>query len=222
MIVRQLPLDFSSAPAPTFDNFIAGPNAELLARLRAAAAGAPDEPIIYLWGEPGSGRSHLLRATVNAAGADAAYLAADADYAPADAHRLVAADDVERLDETRQIALFGWINRARDDGGAVIASGSVPPARLALREDLKTRLGWGLVYRVELLRDEDKAQHLRAEAERRGLKLPDEVVAYLLSRLPRDLVSLNAALDQLDRYSLARQRPISVPLVRELLSESTG
>lgn len=217
--MQQLPLDLSSAPAPTFDNFIAGSNAELLARLRAAAAGAPDEAVIYLWGEPGSGRSHLLRATVNAAGADAAYLAADADYARADMHRLVAADDVEHLDEPRQIVLFGWINRARDGGGAVIASGSVPPARLALREDLKTRLGWGLVYRVALLRDEDKARRLRAEAERRGLKLPDDVVAYLLSRLPRDLESLVTVLDRVDRHSLARQRQVTLALVRDALRE---
>jgi DnaA family protein len=219
MIGRQLSLSLSPPPEPTLENFVAGSNVELLVRLRSAAAGAPDEPVIFLWGESGSGRTHLLRAVAAAAG-DGVYLAAEADYAAAQAKRLISADDVERLDPTRQIALFGLLNRAREARGVVIAAGPVPPAGLALREDLKTRLGWGLVYRVQPLTDEDKARQLRAEAERRGLRLPDEVVSYLLARVPRDLHSLMGVLDRLDRHSLARQRQVSVPLVREILAGS--
>lgn len=217
MIVRQLPLALTPPPDPTLENFVPGSNLELLERLRSAAAGAPDEPVIFLWGEPGCGRTHLLRGV--AAAADAAYLSADADYASAGGRRLIAVDDVDRLDEARQVTLFGMLNRARETRGVVIAAGPLPPAQLALREDLKTRLGWGLVYRVQSLSDDDKARHLRAEAGRRGLRLPDEVVAYLLARAPRDLPSLMAVLDRLDRHSLARHRPITVPLVRELLSD---
>ena len=198
---RQLPLDISPAPEPTFDSFIAGANAEALERVRALAAGELQEAIVYLWGEPGSGRSHLLRAA--------------ARENPA----LVVADDVERLDAPDQQALFLAINAARDGQAPVLAAGVDAPAGLALREDLRTRLGWGLVYQLKPLTDLEKAMHLRAEAGRRGLKLTDEVVWYLLHHLPRDLASLNGVLEVLDRHSLAEQRPVTLPLIREALSE---
>ena len=108
---------------------------------------------------------------------------------------------------------------AREGRAHVLAAGGAAPAGLALREDLRTRLGWGLVYQLKPLTDVQKAMHLRAEAGRRGLRLTDEVVWYLLHHLPRDLASLNAVLETLDRHSLARQRPITLPLIREALSE---
>jgi DnaA family protein len=200
--MRQLPLPISAAGEPSLDNYVAGANAEALERLRALACGRLREAIVYLWGESGSGKSHLLRAVgrLNAS--------------------LVLAVDVERLDAAGQQALFSAINAARDGGPAVIAAGDAPPAQLALREDLRTRLAWGLVYRLKPLSDADKALHLRAEAARRGLRLTDEVVAYLLNHLPRDLGSLTEVLERLDRHSLARQRPLTVALVREALSNS--
>jgi DnaA family protein len=198
---RQLPLEISPPAEPAFDNFIAGANAEALERVRALAAGRLQEAILYLWGEAGSGRTHLLRAAGRANPG------------------LVIADDVETLDAAAQQALFVAINAAREGQAAVLAAGSAPPAGLALREDLRTRLGWGLVYQLRPLSDPEKALHLRAEALRRGLRLTDEAVWYLLHRLPRDVESLNAVLDRLDRYSLARQRPVTLPLIREVLSE---
>lgn len=197
---RQLPLDISKPAEPAFDNFIAGANAEALERVRALAAGTLAEPIVYLWGSRGSGRSHLLRAAARAN------------------RELVIADDVEALDAAAQQSLFIAINAAREGAAAVLAAGSAPPAALALREDLRTRLAWGLVYQLHPLGDAEKAQQLRAEAARRGLGLSDEVVAYLLHRLPRDLGSLNAVLDALDRHALARQRPVTLALVKEALS----
>src|SRR5438105_2547172 len=124
--MRQLPLPISAAAQPGLDNYIAGANAEALERVRALASGELKEAIVYLWGEPGSGRTHLLRA---AAGANPA---------------LVIADDVDTLEAAAQQALFLAINAAREGGPAVLAAGNAPPARLALREDLRTRLGWGL------------------------------------------------------------------------------
>jgi len=200
--MRQLPLEISSPAAPSLDNFVAGANAEALAAVRALAAGERPEAIVYLWGEPGSGRTHLLRAATRANPG------------------LVAADDVETLDATAQQALFNAINAAREGQTAVLAAGSAPPAGLALREDLRSRLGWGLVYQLRAPSDADKAGYLRAEAARRGLRLREEVLAYLLTHLPRDLASLNAVLDSLDRYSLATQRPLTLPLVREALQKS--
>jgi DnaA family protein len=200
--MRQLPLEISPPAAPSLDNFVAGANAEALAAVRALAAGGRPEAVVYLWGERGSGRTHLLRAATLANPG------------------LIAADDVETLDATAQQALFNAINAARDGQAAVLAAGGAPPAALSLREDLRTRLAWGLVYQLRAPSDADKAAHLRAEAARRGLRMPEEVLAYLLNHLPRDLASLNAVLDALDRYSLATQRPLTLPLVRQALQKS--
>ncbi len=182
--MQQLPLEISPKPEPAFDNFLPGANAEALSRVRALAEGSLREAIVYLWGEPGSGRSHLLRAAARSNPS------------------LAIVDDVESLDAPAQQALFNAINAAR--------------------EDLRTRLAWGLVYQLKPLSDAEKGEHLKAEAARRGLQLSDEVVGSLLTRLPRDLYSLNALLDRLDRHSLARQRPLTLPLVREVLQSNTG
>jgi len=198
--MQQLPLEISCPPEPTLDNFIAGANAEALARVRALAEGVLDESVVYLWGEAGTGRSHLLHAAARVGG-----------------ERLVCADDVGGLHAAGQQALFNAINAAREGGPAVLAAGDAPPAQIALRPDLASRLGWGLVYQLHPLTDAHKAAWLRAEAAQRGLQLGGDVVDYLLTRLPRDLPSLAALLAQLDRYALARKRPITLPLVREFL-----
>jgi len=101
----------------------------------------------------------------------------------------------------------------------VLAAGNAPPAQLPLREDLKSRLAWGLVYQVKPLADEERAAYLRAESARRGFKLPDEVISYLLSRMRRDLRSLTSVLDRLDRFSLETKRAVTLPLVREAFKE---
>ncbi len=196
-MTRQLALPISPPSEPTLENFVPGANAELLARLRALAAGELAESVLYLWGEAGSGRSHLLAASARPG--------------------LVVADDVERLEATGQIALFNAINAARDAGGTVLAAGNAPPAQLALRDDLKSRLAWGLVYQVKPLTDAEKALTLHGEAARRGLKLSDEVVWYLLTHVRRDLRSLIALLDRVDRASLEQRRAVTLPLVRELI-----
>ena len=197
--MRQLALGISPPPQPTLDNFVPGANAELLARLRDLAAGRSAEFVIYLWGEPGSGRTHLLRASVRPG--------------------VTVADDVEALDGSDQVLLFNAINDARETGRTVLAAGGAPPARLPLREDLRTRLGWGLVYQVKPLTDAERAVFLRAEAGRRGMRLADDVVWYLLTRVRRDLASLGAILDLLDRTSLEKQRQITLPLVRDALRD---
>jgi len=199
--MQQLVLDIGPPAAPAFDNFVAGPNAEALARVRSLAEGKLLEAIVYLWGAPGSGRTHLLRAAARAN------------------PELVIADDVESLEPAAQQQLFAAINAARDGGAPVLAAGPRAPAGLDLREDLRTRLAWGVVYQLRPLGDAEKAEHLRAEAGRRGLRLSGEVVGYLLTRFPRDLPSLNGVLDALDRYSLAAKRPVTLPLVREALEK---
>ena len=199
--MQQLPLEISPPLEADFGNFVVGPNGEALARVRELAAGNAHERIVYLWGASGCGRTHLLRA---AARANAA---------------LVVADDVDSLDAPGEQALFVAINEARDGGAGVLAAGPKPPAQLALRPDLRTRLAWGLVYELLPVGDEDKARHLQSQAEARGLRLSDDIVRYLLTRLPRDLASLQSVLEVLDRYSLMRQRALTLPLVKEALAE---
>jgi DnaA-homolog protein len=195
--MKQLALGISPLPQPTLENFVPGANAELLARLREFQSGKFPEVILYLWGEAGSGKSHLLQAC---AGPNVV-------------------DDVEKLDDASQIRLFNAINEARQSGGKVLAAGNAPPAQLPLREDLKSRLAWGLVYQVKPLTDAERAVYLRGEAERRGMRVADEVIWYLLTHVRRDLPTLAAILDELDRASLEKQRQITLPLVREALKD---
>lgn len=192
--MKQLALGISPPPQPSLDNFVPGPNAELLARLREFRDGSCPEVVLYLWGEQGSGKTHLMRACGGV-------------------------DDVEKLDDASQIALFNSINEARQSGGRVLVAGNAPPAQLPLREDLRTRLAWGLVYQLKTLSDEERALYLRGEAARRGMALPDDVVAFLLTRMRRDLRSLAAILDRLDRFSLETKRPITLALLRDALKE---
>jgi len=219
--VSQLLLDIAPDRQPTLDNFVAGRNLELLSVLRHALAGGSSERSFYLWGEAGSGRSHLLHACVRAAldeRRSAVYAQGSvprmASEGPAE---VVAVDDVERLDEAAQIELFDLYNRMRDSGGILLVSGTQSPLHLRLRDDLRTRLGWGLVYQVHGLSDAEKKQALMQHAQSRGFALPPEVTQYLLRHGRRDLPSLMAALDALDEHSLRLHRAPSVPLLKEIL-----
>src|SRR3989441_10566777 len=151
--MRQLPLQISPPAEPRFENYLAGANVEALARVRALAAGSLHEAIVYLWGEPGSGRTHLLRAAAHAN------------------PELFIADDVETLDSAAQQALFVAVNAARDGQAAVLAAGAAPPAPRPFRGDLRTPPASGLVYQLKLLTDAAKALYLRAPAGRPGPRL---------------------------------------------------
>jgi len=219
--MRQLPLQIALDFTPDLGNFVAGRNTELLHALEATAAGKLAERFLYLWGGAGVGKSHLLRGAVAAArraGLRACYLAAGAALTETTGCDFVAVDDVTRLDGAAQIALFNRYNQLKDEGGRLLAAGSCAPARLALRADLVTRLGWGLVFQTHGLDDSEKAAALAAHARARGFRLSAEVANYLLNRWRRDLPSLVAAVEALDRYSLETQRPVTVPLLREILT----
>jgi DnaA family protein len=225
-MMKQLTLDIAPAPQPAFGNFVAGNNVQVIAALRAALSGPPSERELCLWGEEGSGKTHLLKAGAAFAGESrAAYIAcanagfAPADFAGLDAGAQLAVDDVDQLDDAGQIALFNLINRRKAAGahGALIVSCKKPPARTGLRADLASRLAQSLVLEVVALSDADKAAALAQHAQSRGIKLADDVTRYLLTRVKRDLPTLIAVLDALDRYSLEQQRPVTVPLLRDIL-----
>lgn len=211
---QQLPLDLLQPPQPTFASYVVGRNAEAVAALRALAAGT-GERFVYLWGSTGSGRSHLLQALAAATGARICESPAPPfEFDPA--LRLYLVDEVDRLPEDGQQRLFRLLNEVRaTPAAAIVTTGSLPPAQLALRDDVRTRLGWGLVYQLHGLTDAEKADALRARAATRGLTLTQDVLDYLLTHMPRDMRTLIAVLDALDAHAMAAKRAITVPLIRE-------
>jgi DnaA family protein len=222
--VKQLALDFSVAVEPTLDNFAVGRNAELVEHLRVLALSRTSERVLYLWGAPGSGRTHLIKAALAAfrtAGGYACYVACEhsTSFSRAlDDAGAVGVDDVELLSDTGQVGLFNLYNTLLDRHASLIVSGDAPPSGLTLRPDLVTRLAAGLVYEVHGLNDAEKAHALAEHAALRGFTLAPEVCDYLLSHVPRDMAVLLALVDTLDRQSLEQQRPVTVPMVRAVLA----
>jgi DnaA family protein len=208
--MRQLLLDFTRAPAPTFENYVHGGNAELLHALESASRGAPAERVVYMWGESGAGKTHLLKAFAAASGARYARGEDLGEVPP-----MLALDDVERMPEPDQIRLFNAFNEGAFRFLAVSARSA--PRDVALRRDLATRLATGLTYLVLPLTDGEKQAALAAHAKVRGIALGEEISSYLLTHSRRDMGSLVAALDCLDRYSLETGRPITVPLLKDAL-----
>ena len=211
--MRQLTLDLLPESPPTLDNFVAGGNAETVAALTGWLAGARAETSFCLWGETGSGRSHLLLAS----GFTYVDAARDPRLAAAPEAGQLAVDHVEALDETGQIALFNHFNRLKTAAGMLLTAADRPPAHLAVREDLRTRLGSGLIYRLQPLSDAEKAAALAAQARERALKLTPEAIEYLMRHAPRDMRTLSAFIVALDHYTLERKRAVTLPLLRELL-----
>jgi len=217
--LTQLLLDLQPAQAPSLDNFIVGDNQELLVRLRALAEpGCFDT--IYLWGPDGNGKSHLLAATASLVLRRRPALLLtqpSATELAAPPGGLLIVDEVDALDDAAQIALFRIFNTARLLGLGLLLAGRKPPLKLKLREDLRTRIGQALIYEVKTLNDEQKATALRRHALERGFRVDDGLVRYLLSHGRRDLPSMMAVLDHLDRATLQRQRPATLPMLKEAL-----
>lgn len=218
--MTQLLLNIAPDWVPTLDNFVVGRNIELLSALRHSMEGKASERCFFVWGEAGSGKSHLLQAIVE----QARVLGQSAIYANAaipQIAQVVAVDNAEQLDEAAQIDLFQLYNRTRESGSMLLVSGKAAPAHLDLRDDLRTRLGWGLVYQVHALNDAEKARALEQHALARGLALPREVTQYLLRHGRRDLPALLALLDALDEHCLRLKRAPSVPLLKEVMAGQT-
>jgi DnaA family protein len=234
--MRQLPLPLGTALEPSFDNFLPGANDAVLAHLRslvgtmtvehAQPEGAAPLPPVYLWGPPGSGKTHLLRALClaveGAGGATRSFAALDppTEPAPTTAPRLVTIDGCDSLDGPAQARAFrAFVDAAGSGTTRIVAAGGVPPVDLPLREDLRSRLGWGPVFALAPLPDAQTRDALQREAGRRGITLGDGVLDHLLTRFARDLKHLMALLDRLDRYALAQSRSVTLPLLRQMLGD---
>jgi len=228
--MSQLLLDIAPDRRPTLDNFVVGRNLELVSALRHALSGDSSERFFYVWGGTGSGKTHLLQACVSAAQdmqQNAVYAQGNVPPVVLDmGATVVAVDDVGQFvasaqnGDTAQIELFDLYNQLRDNGAMLLVSGMESPLHLKLRDDLRTRLGWGLVYQVHSLSDEEKAQALTQHAHSLGFVLPTEVTQYLLRHGRRDLPSLITVLEALDAHSLRLHRPPTVPLLKEVLQQT--
>jgi DnaA family protein len=217
--MTQLLLDITPDWQPSFDNFVTGANQELLSVLHQVLSGEGRPCSIYLWGAAGSGKSHLLQASVNAAkiSQDSAVYARD-KVPPA--QDVVAFDDVQRLNDAAQIELFYLYNMMREIDGLLLVSGNCSLRNLDIRPDLRTRLGWGLVYQVQALSDEEKTLALMQHAQCRGFKLAPEIAQFLLRHGQRDLPGLLAVLNALDEQSLRLHRAPSIPMLKDILNLS--
>ena len=227
---RQIPFEFGNKQI-RFDAFIAGPNFEALSGVKNLAAGCESQSI-YLWGQRGSGKSHLLQA--------ACHLAADnarrSVYIPLAEHRrftpklledlesfhLVCADDIDEIagNEEWERALIHLFNLLRENKHAMLISGGNKPDKLGFRlADLSSRLFWDLVFRLQPLSDQDKIEALHRQADKRAFALPEEVADYLLKYVSREPHTLFRLLDRIDSASLSEKRKPTIPFIKSLLKK---
>ena len=228
--MKQIALDIGLATGPTLASFCVGPNLAALRHLElwvgAQSSMATRSPVpTYLWGTSGSGKTHLLKAAREALreqGAIVGWLDASVHEPPAfnDAWAAVLLDDVHLYTAVQQHAAFNWFVNAQTQTRWVLAAGSVPPADLKLRDDLRSRLGWGHVFGLQVLSEPERRAVLRQTADARGVFLGDEVMDFMLTRFSRDLGSLMELLDLIDGYALQTQRAITIPLIKSMMEDS--
>ena len=228
--MKQIALDIGLAIGPTLKSFFAGPNAAALEHLELwlgnKASASTRSPVpTYLWGGEGSGKTHLLKAVqarLREQGATVGWFDASVpEPAPFDEHwAAVLMDDVHLYTAAQQHAAFNWFVNAQTFQRGVLSAGSLPPSELKLRDDLRTRLGWGHVFELQVLSETERRAVLRQAADARGLFLGDEVMDFMLTRFSRDLGSLMELLDLIDGYALHTKRGITIPLIKSMMAES--
>ena len=221
--MKQLALDIGLATGPTLANFFAGPNEAALKHLQLWVSSSTRSPVpIYLFGASASGKTHLLKAvceTLRGQGATVGWLDSSVLEPPEyqESWSLVLIDDVQQFTAVQQHVAFNWFVNAQTHQLGVLAAGELPPADLRLREDLRTRLGWGHIFQLQVLTEPERRAVLRQEADTRGVFLGDDVMDFMLSRFSRDLGSLMQLLEQLDAYALQNKRAITIPLIKSML-----
>lgn len=219
--MQQLLLDLETATVPTLDTFVPGQNAEVLHLLHQIAKGSTRDRFVYIWGDSAVGKTHLLRAMSQLHAAKLVTPSSPMEafsYDPDISLYLI--DDSDKLSPEKQIAVFDLFNQIRENGTAcMVTAGSSSPLALTLRDDLKSRLCWGLVYQIKGLTDDEKIAALTEQAKHRGFTLSPGVLPYLITHYQRDMHSLSMILDALDRYSLQTKRTITLPLLHDLLQK---
>jgi len=225
--MQQMVLDIGMASGPTLHNYFPGANEAALRHLQLWAGPETSQttrsPVpSYIWGPSGSGKTHLLKAvreSLREQGAVVGWLDPSELSPPEFDERWAAIlmDDVHLFNAEQQHAAFKWFVNAQTWQRWVLGAGDAPPASLQLRDDLRTRLGWGHIYALHLLNEDERRAVLRSEAEARGLELSTEVMDFMLKRFSRDLGSLMQLLDHLDRFAMQTQRGLTIPLIKSML-----
>ena len=225
--MKQLALDIGFAPVPTLSNFVVAGNEAAIEHVSLWTHNPMRSPVpTYIWGESGSGKTHLLRSVREALrehGGRVGWLDAGTFDPPEfdEQWNVVLLDDCHLYTATQQAAAFNWFVNAQSPAHGparwVLAAANCPPSDLQLREDLRTRLGWGHVFQLVALSETERRAVLRRAADDRGVFLSDEVMDFMLRRFSRDLSSLMMLLDQLDAYALRTQRAITIPLIKSML-----
>jgi len=228
--MRQIALDIGVDVGPTLTNFEPGENVAAVEHLQLWMAGSTRSPVpTYLWGEQGCGKSHLLTAVAQAItsqGHRVGWMDASSVEPPAfdNAWDVLLMDDVQAYSAVQQHTAFNWFVHAATPGSVrqpwVLAAGLLPPQDLPLREDLRTRLGWGDVFHLQVLGDTDRRAVLVRHAQALGMTLNTDLLDYMLNRFSRDLGHLIDLLRRLDAFALQTQRPLTIPLLRAMLDES--
>ena len=228
--MKQIALDIDVSVRPSLVNFFAGDNEAALAHLSLWLSGSTRAPVpTYLWGVSGCGKTHLLQAVaqhVQDHGGQWGWMDPSIEQPPvfSPAWRVVLLDDVQSYSAVQQHTAFNWFVNAVTPGLAnqpwLLAAGTLPPSDLPLREDLRTRLGWGHVFHLQPLNDAQRREVLTQHAALRGLSMPPELLDYLLTRFSRDLGHLIELVNRLDQFALQTQRPLTIPLLRAMLDET--
>jgi DnaA family protein len=228
-MMQQMVLDMGLPTGPSLKNFCGGSNEPVVAHLKlwlGHAGTTRRSPVpSYLWGGNACGKTHLLQATraaLLALGASSGWLDAGVQVAPEfdESWSCVLMDDVHAFSTAQQQLAFNWFVHAQTLQIAVLASGSLPPADLRLRDDLRTRLGGGHVFALQALSEPERRAVLREAADARGIALSDEVMDFMLTRFSRDLGSLMELLELMDAYALQTRRAITIPLIKAMMDNT--
>ena len=222
--MKQIPLPIALGMERSFESFIAGDNQ---ASIEQFCAHLPSTAPLYLWGPSGSGKTHLLQALMQAqqrSGLRVAWFhsASELPWLHDEICHLTVLDDCQAFSAAQQQAAFALFVEAASHGTTVLAAGRLPPSDLPLRDDLRSRLAWGLTLALQPLNEADSRLVLLREAERRGLVLSSEVMDYLLTRFERDLKSLMGLFERLDEFAWVHKRAITVPALKQMLADSTS
>ena len=219
--MQQLLLNLGVIKTPSLNSFVTGKNEELMQLLHQFATRKSEDHFVYIWGENAVGKTYLLQSL--ASYPLARYISATANqnaFVHDMSTTLYLIDDCDKLDEEKQVLAFNLFNHIKTHKHFLASTGQAAPSHLSIRDDLKSRLSWGLIYRVHHLTDDEKIAALTHHANNCGMKLGTGVLNYLINHYPRDMHSLLLILNALDKYSLETKRAITLPLLLDLLQNS--